>query len=495
MKEPKIPKMILRSRFGTLIKPYRQYQFRELEKNTATYDKVYHKWIEYAGFILPYEGTPCFLTHTLSYEYLSNNFKNYTIKDRELTNFRKLSSSIHIQNIKEFTPAQSQVIDEINRSKKDSNIWFINLQTGQGKAVLSTYLTTQFNLQTIILCFSEEILNQWENTFNNMTNINSNKILYLTGKVIDKILAKEIDPDEYDIYLSTPTLLDRYGTSRQDYSKITDLFDRCGFGLMIYDEAHRNVSNLVKISAITNVRYQLYLSADFTQGSFDKEIIYKRIFDNIQIIAPTIDLQRTMNYTTLITVEYNSYPSLIEETEPFNKYGYSAELYMNYQFKKGTLKKAIFSIIDIIRKKNKTSRILLLFVNISHVDEMYNELKIRYPNETVGRYYSSLKDDEKKESKNNASIIIATYSSFGTGLDTDNIKYVLSPNQCNKVMDNQAAGRARPLADGSNASYFMFIDTGFSYCKKKLHSRIEYLMRTKSNSSTVYRLKYTDEKE
>ena len=97
-----------------------------------------------------------------------------------------------------------------------------------------------------------------------------------------------------------------------------------------------------------------------------------------------------------------------------------------------------------------------------------------------------------KISKNNASIIVATYSSFGTGLDTENIKYVLSPNQCNKVMDNQAAGRARPLADGTNALYFIFIDNGFSYCKRKLRIRLNYLNETKSKTSTVYRLHYIE---
>ena len=199
-----------------------------------------------------------------------------------------------------------------------------------------------------------------------------------------------------------------------------------------------------------------------------------------------------MNYTHIVIVDYDTYPNAIEQNEPFNKYGYSAELYMKYQFKKKTLLKAMCQVIENIRKKDKDRRFLILFVNIEHVDKMYNILTKVFPDEKIGKFYSKLPDEEKEDTKNNASIIVATYSSFGTGLDTENIKYVLSPNQCNKVMDNQAAGRARPLADGTNALYFIFINNGFSYCKRKLRIRLNYLNETKSKTSTVYRLHYIE---
>ena len=492
VKSPEIAREIFRSRLGTLIRPYKKYQCRGLEKSTSIYDKVYHKWNEFAGFVLPYAGCNCFLTYHLPLDYLKANFKYYDVDDIPVTRWKTFGRKINLVGIKEFRPAQSQIISEIERSKKESNIWFVNLQTGQGKTLLSTYLSTKFNLKTLILCFSDDILTQWINTYITKTDIDERRILHLSGKVIDNILAGAIDPDDFDIFLSTPTLLDRFGSSRMDYSKITELFNKCGFGLMIYDEAHRNVSNIVKISAITNVRYQLYLSADFSQGGYEREVIYKKIFANAQVVTPSEDLKRSMNYTHIVIVDYDTYPNAIEQNEPFNKYGYSAELYMKYQFKKKTLLKAMCQVIENIRKKDKERRFLILFVNIEHVDKMYDILTKVFPDEKIGKFYSKLPDEEKEDTKNNASIIVATYSSFGTGLDTENIKYVLSPNQCNKVMDNQAAGRARPLADGTNALYFIFIDNGFSYCKRKLRIRLNYLNETKSKTSTVYRLHYIE---
>ena len=324
MKSPEIAREIFRSRLGTLIRPYKKYQCRGLEKSTSIYDKVYHKWNEFAGFVLPYAGCNCFLTYHLPLDYLKANFKYYDVDDIPVTRWKTFGRKINLVGIKEFRPAQSQIISEIERSKKESNIWFVNLQTGQGKTLLSTYLSTKFNLKTLILCFSDDILTQWINTYITKTDIDERRILHLSGRVIDNILSGDINPDDFDIFLSTPTLLDRFGSSRMDYSKITELFNKCGFGLMIYDEAHRNVSNIVKISAISNVRYQLYLSADFSQGGYEREVIYKKIFANAQVVTPSEDLKRSMNYTHIVIndkVEKDSFTAIPKGTnKEYNKF-------------------------------------------------------------------------------------------------------------------------------------------------------------------------------
>ena len=321
-------------------------------------------------------------------------------------------------------------------------------------------------------------------------NISAEKILRVTGTIIDKILAGDIDPNDYDIFMCTPTLLDRFGNRRSDYSRISDLFELCGIGFLIYDEAHRNVSNIVKLNSIMNIRYQVYLSADFGQGSYDKELMYKEIFRNVPVLTPSKKLQTSLKYTKLVVVNFNTYPDEIEKQEPFNKYGFSAELYMKYQFKKGTIIDAIKYTIDTILKANDNYRALILFTNIDHVEAMYDILVKEYPDVNIGKFHGGVSPDNKLNVKNNSKIIVATYGSFSTGLDAKDIKYVLSTNQCNKVMDNQSAGRARPLSDGSDAMYFMFVDNGFSYCKKKLKIRLSYLTETKAKNDVPYTFTY-----
>ena len=482
--------IIYRSKLGCIITPYKKRQSSAIERDTAIYDKVYHRWDEYVGFCLPYKGKQSYLTYNRDYSDLNKMFPTYEIKKMPLIKSRKFKDKIEIKDVDTLWEAQSQIISQIESSLQKENVWFINLQTGQGKTLLATYLSTILNLKTWILCFSDDILVQWVKTFSNKTNIDNNRILRVTGPIIDQILADKIDPNDFDVFLCTPTLLDRFGNKRCDYGKISDLFNLCGIGLMIYDEAHRNVSNIVKLTSVMDIRYQLYLSADFGQGDHIKEKMYKQIFRNVPVLTPSKELQVSMKYTKLVVINYNTNPTPIEEQEPFNKYGYNPELYMRYQFKKGIIINAIIYVLNTFLIGDTEHRALILFTNIYHVEKMYEILKEEFPTLKIGIYHGGVSQKEKDFAKYEATITVATYSSFSTGLDAKNIKYVLSTNQCNKVMDNQSAGRARPLDDGSDAMYFMFVDTGFSYCKKKLKTRLAYLTETKAKDDNPYSFQY-----
>ena len=86
---------------------------------------------------------------------------------------------------------------------------------------------------------------------------------------------------------------------------------------------------------------------------------------------------------------------------------------------------------------------------------------------------------ERENTLDFANVIISTYKSFGTGMDIEDIKYVVSLNQCNKITANQAAGRSRALPDGSDSIYFMVTDNGFKYCKQKTKMVLGYLSEQK----------------
>ena len=256
---------------------------------------------------------------------------------------------------------------------------------------------------------------------------------------------------------------------------------------MIYDEAHRMLSNIVKITSCANVKHQLYLSADFAQGSFIKEPLFKEVFRNLPVISPSEDLKRSLMYTKLGVIRYNTHPNTVETMSINNRYGFSPEYYMDYQFKKGVIFELMSTLIrNYYFNLEGKYRILILFNNIKHVEGMFEYLKAKYPGVNIGRYYGEVPEGEKNETKYHADILVATYGSFSTGLDTENIKYVISCNQCNKVADNQAAGRSRRLSDGTDAVYLMLIDQGFSYCERKLEKRLKYLLETKSKDETVF---------
>ena len=482
---------VLRTQLGCVIVPYRKRQAPSIEEHTGEYDKVYHKYKSYVGFLLPYRGQISYITYNRSYDDLTRAFPGYEIQTAPIIPPRDIRHRLEIQNVESLRQAQSEILDQIHQLMPTKPSWFVNLQTNEGKTLLAICLMVELKYKTWITCFSKEILTQWIDKIQKFTNIDPDRILIMSGSVINKLLAGKLDPSDYDVFISTPLLLDSLARNRTNYGYIGDLFELCGIGFLIYDEAHRMLGNLVKIAACANVKHQIYLSADFAQGSFIRDPIFKNVFHDIPVISPSEDLKRSLMYTKLGIVKYNTRPTEVEKLSINNRYGFSAEYYMDYQFKKGV----IFGIMDQVMHNyyfglEGKYRILILFVNIKHVDDMYTYLHTKYPGVRVGGFYGELPEGEKNDTKYNAEVLVATYGSFSTGLDTENIKYVISCNQCNKVADNQAAGRSRRLADGSDAVYLMLVDYGFEYCKFKIKKRLEYLLETKSKDETVYVTNY-----
>lgn len=474
---------------GTIISPYKKGQSKSLEKATGRYDPVYHKWIEMTGFILPnYRGKPAFITHNMHKSDLRQFINNYEYDVLPVTRSLPLTEEFALSSNITLREYQGDIAAQIINTTDTKKEWFVNLQTGFGKTMLGIYLASVFNKKTMVVCFLNEILNQWEKSLSTNTNINPSRILHIkSGKTLDKIYHNDFDPDLYDIYLISPSLLTNYMNTR-DCSYITDIMNHLGIGFLIYDEGHHNMGLIVKLNALSNVKWTLYLSADFAQGDPIKESKWLKIFQNAMIIRPDEKYEASMKYTQVIVVDYNSNPTQLEHDSAFTKYGYSADYYMRYQLKKGRIQEVILHLIKLIEKARKQDqKTLILFTNIAAVDTMVEYLREHIQSSSLifGRYHSAMTDEERVETREFANVIISTYSSFGTGMDEDNIKYVIGTNQSNKVEDNQAAGRSRPLKDGSKSIYFIITDTGFSYCRKKLKVRLAYLESTKMATTPI----------
>lgn len=471
------------SKNGMLITPYKKRQCVDLENFTSVWDEVYYRRNPLTGFhVDQFQGSDAFLCPKQSVEFIAANFSQYEIIKRKITRPYAMEKRYKLKKDVTLRPIQTSIMQKIIMSRQDSyNDWFVHLQTGLGKTVLATYMSISFGLKTMITCFSTTVLKQWIETYATKSNVPKEKILYInSGKILMNIVEHKIKPTDYDVYICTPGILTEFG-SRYDYMYLTEIFDYLGIGLLVYDEAHRNMGNIAKINALTNVSNTLYLSADYGQGDPIKEKIYLNVIRNAEVIEPEIEEKYETRNTKILVIDYDSQPNSIEKESIYNRYGFSSQYYMEYQLNRGIIFGVVCFIIDTIKKTDTEFRTLILLTRIDHVDRMWNYLKSKYPQYEIGRYHSMMDSEEKEWSLNHANIIISTYQSFGTGVDTPDIKYVVGLNQSNKVEDNQAAGRARPPKDGSSPMYFIVVDKGFRYCAKKLKTRLAYLKENKSN--------------
>ena len=475
---------------GTRIHPYVFHQCWKLENMTSIHDKGAWNYDKMrnpiTGFLIPDDeekdplsGT--FITHRHDSLFIQSLFPDYRVKYDEPFNGKQLNHSFSLNS--DVTPreAQTQIIDQII-GEKESHQWFVYLSQGLGKTLLSVYIISYFNTRTIIMCYNTQVLKQWVKTFGERTSINPNSILFIdNGKIFDRIIEGTFPVWEFDIFMCTPKILTMYG-QRNGYESISVIFEKMGIGMKIFDEAHRNITNIIKINAYSSINKTLYLSGDFAQSNKRKETLYYRIFHDVPVLRPSSDLMRTLKYTVAVVVSFNSKPKEEDIKFVYTRRGFSFFNYMKYQMTNPEkFFNTLWFILDSINETNvKKFRILVLVNMIDHVDLIKEEIECHYPNRyIVGRYHSNVEKQEKEEARNHAELIVSTHSSFGVGIDISRVKYVISCNIGTKIDDNQGSGRARPLPDHSDAFYFMMVDRGFPYCTKTLEYRLDYLNKTK----------------
>jgi len=484
---------IFTTKRGLVVWPYEKGLSKSLENFTSSYDQVYHKRVEETGFIVPnFMGKTAFITHEQSKSFLMNQFPKHIITLVKPNRIETMNEFEMNPDVK-LKPVQEEIFSQILNTR-GFNDWFINLQTGQGKTMLGIFLSQHFRMKTMITCYLSDILDQWELSYRIRTNMKCDRIIHIDkGSIIDSFMnprSTRYHVEDYDVFMSTPGLLAGY-CKANGYEKLNEFFNKAGIGLLIFDEAHRNIANIVKINAVTNVLHTLYLSADYAQAQYKREEKYYRIFGNrTLIVKPSQEMKLTMQYTDIIVIEYNTHPSEAEKFAINNAYGYSAQNYLKYQMNKGMMIDVIDYTLQLIMSKDTLSdnRVLILLNNIDPCDKIYEVLRKKYKQLPVGRFHSRVPDDEKDITLEYGRIIVATYSSFSTGRDLSKIKYVIGTNQSNKIEDNQSGGRARPMEDGSHVKYIMLVDGGFDYCVRKLNTRLSYLRETKM--STPVRFKY-----
>lgn len=476
---------------GTQITPYHKRQNPYLERITSVYQAMpkrkFGKYSPVTGYLLESDKEePSFVTHRHDPIFLQDQFPDYQIVTIPHTPYRMLQKPISIDS--DVTPreVQYEMIQDVLVHQGESQ-WFIHLSQGLGKTLLSVFLIAHFNIRSIIMCYDTKVLRQWERTILEKTDVGSERLLSIdSSKLLYQIVIGDFPAWEYDIFMCTPGLLRSFGT-RYGWHLLSPLMERMGIGFKIFDEAHRNIGNMIKINAVTSVAKTLYLSGDFAQSNKQKEQLYFRMFHQVPILRPENEIMNTLRFTQAIVIKYDSKPTELDRASVYSRRGFSYYDYMKYQITTDEWFQTLDLIMDQIITTNVDKRKILILVNmIEHVDLVFHHICEKHEATYVcGRFHSQVPEEERERCIREANLIVSTYQSFSVGIDIASIKYVISGSVCTKVDDNQASGRPRPMADGSDAFYFMMCDMGFPYVKDKLAERLNYLKSTKIKGIAV----------
>ena len=472
-------RIIYRTPNGIRITPYTPGQCIELEKMCSFYDKVYHRRVFTTGFPVPDEDM--FLTYNIKKGFLRAWFPDYRIVDIKPDRRRPYYHNELNPDVK-LRENQMEILNQIALSN-DPEL-YVNVPTAFGKTFLGVVYAVTGKHRCMITCNSVKILDQWENTIDDITEGGRARVLRIQGaKCIDQIISGEINPNDYDFFLITPMSLTTYATSHS-YMALRDMIDKLCISLRIVDEAHLQIAATVKVNAISNVPQTLYLSADATRGNTNAKRSFRDVFARTRFITMSDEELQKLKHVVAIFTTYDSSPTDADIHEiQGGPYKWSHFKYSKYEWRKQiTQSKVVMLINEILEKTNYCPhyKILILLQEISHVDELTESLKSLYEGKlTVGRYHSKVSKEEKSETLA-SDVIVSIYGSFAVGVDVVNpeIRYVISTIPVDEVNSNQAAGRCRPIEGKTSFIWFLY-DIGFPYCKHKMAKVSEYLTHSK----------------
>lgn len=475
---------------GIVFDPYDAKCLEKLEYRNSIYDKRIHDRVPYGGFIINDEGRRKYVTYMMEPSTMVPIVRNFSVESAGPPYsgepikfpFQMIESII-------LTDVQYDTINTVMQN--DYRTAFFNIPSAFGKTIMSISLISIIGVKTIVLCYSVEILNQWYKTFCNMTTIDPNRVTVLTSsKELYKASIGEYPSDGKDIYLSTPRLLQSFGTS-YGFSTLQSAMEGLGVGMKIIDEAHRHLGAIVHINGFTNLDRTYYLSGDFDQGYKAKRPIFKNIFFTVPVIKVNRDILEQLKYINCVIIKYDSNPS---PKDLYRIYGrsrlFSNYNYMKYEFNNNHMLPLLYKLLDFLSGKLEKGEKILILVNlIKHVDELYERFQKEYGNRfSCGRFHNEVDREEKDKTLAEATLIISTHQSFEIGVDVKNIRAVVNLTSSNYVEDNQSASRARMRTDNKECYYFMFVDMGVPFLAENLKERIDYLLEYKMKSVREMRL-------
>lgn len=480
---------ILYTKTGVLIYPYKVSKLQPIVKMRSIWDPVRHRYLPVTAYPIKDDIDKALATYYISPAYIKTLLPDYEIIEMEPNQVIGIDEDFRLND--DVVPSEIQAASIQTIIDQKFHQAFFNIPTGVGKTLMSVYLTSILKMKSLIMCYNTEVLRQWYLTIEEMTTFDIRRAVILTrSKDILAMVDGSYPTDMYDIYMCTPGLLTRFA-EKNGLLILNDALNHIGIGVKFFDEAHRNIANITKINALTNIDRTYYLSADFKQANHQHQKLYYHMFQSVPIIRPNDNIIETMKHTNAVVVHYNTEPSLIDQESVYTRYGFNHHHYMEYQMSCDefyqTIEKVLKSIIDT---NNGHHRVLLLANMIEHVDVIAHkvEIMIKDTQYKVGRFHSRIDKNIKDDVLKNCDIIVSTYQSMGVGVDVKGIRYVVSLSTVNPIEDNQAAGRARALQTGEDCFYFIFCDDGFDYNLKKLPIRLAYLKKQKLKK--IFSIKY-----
>ena len=429
----------------------------KLEKRLSIWDSVRHKYIPIA-FMYNEETKQLFIPRGIDITYIEKIFDTPAEIRYEPDPYENVSIKVKTMPKNDIQRKSISFLigeEDFKYTKKYSQL-LLNLPTGEGKTYVTSASLQFLSTKAIIITPIDKIKKQWYETFINMTDIQDGYICDISGSNVIKKLMKQ-KTLKYKIYLVNHGTIIAYAKSN-GWAAVHEFFKHIKVGIKIYDEAHLNFENTLRIDLNTNTKRTIYLTATFERSDYKENYLFNTCFKNVIRYGYEVrqEIRRHIMYLAIL---YDSRPSLAEQGYMSTYRGFNKIRYAEYESNNDTFYEALAYAVKYF--KNMDGKMLILSSTIDLVDKITDFLNKSFDDLSVSSYHSKLTEDEKDKAIQ-SDIISTTPKSAGTGVDIKNLRTVIMCEAYSStVQADQVSGRLREYSDSDSTFYVELVDTGF----------------------------------
>jgi len=446
----------------------KDYKKKEgLERYLTVWDSVYHRpsfegFIKYKNYLI--------LPRGIDPQVLKKHFPYKDIKKKNVKEINKLED---IEMNEEFKPRDSKQVEAIEFLNETGKFEHLNnqtqkvlsLRTGDGKTYCSINYFINNNLIPLITVDQLSTMKQWRREITKFTTLKEENVYFIAGKDTIKELEEE-SVDNNRVYVASHRTVSNLLS--KDPLRFYKLIKKLNIGVKIYDEAHVEWENILRMDSFSNVKYTLYLTATPSRSDYKENRVYQRMFESV----PKYGLKSKYNnaYNKILMVEYDTQPDDKREAKMKTGYGFSTNKYSDY------IENDKYDyFLDIIKKlvtKMGDRKMAIIVHKNSLLLKLADSLDEEFSDKEVGTFSSVISDIEERKKELDKDIIVSTDKSFDKAIDVENLKGLINTvPMSSKTKTEQLIGRLRE----DNSIFIDMTDVGFKSTKRQQYYRKKIL--------------------
>jgi superfamily II DNA or RNA helicase len=466
-----------------VIDNYDMEQVDQLEKSLSVFDRTIFQYT-FSAFMHDDDERKLIIPGG----YDLGKLKQFFPRDEFVNHKKEINSHNEVKFSLKFPPRddlQRAAIDFLLKNNNPQK--FLCLPTGKGKTYCSIHYVFRTKKLPIVLVDLESLAEQWKQAVMFFTTIKEEEIFYIAGKEsIEKLMKmskKELS--KYKFFIAVHRTLKNH--LERDFDNIDKLFSHLGIGVKLYDEAHVEMKNIFYVDSLSNTE-SIYITATPTRSDPIENKVYQNMFKGVPMFRVHDDAVE--KYHNVLIVKYSSKPSLDDQAKMKNRHGFDSNAWSKYILQDGKYENFMNIILQIVKKfnKNNDKKMLFLFHTMEGNAIIHEDFTNEFPNLTVGRFDSSIKNKDKRNLELEKDLIVSTDKSFGKAIDVKGLEVTFNTVPFgSKTMAEQMMGRLREIPD-KEVWFIDFNDIGFESISRQLKQKKSIYNKKAKN---VYELDLT----